>query len=184
MNEIDFDVALEILHHEAVVRQTYFDSVGVATWSVGITSASGHRVERYIDNPQPMEYCLEVFVWVLRRYADSVNEVLPKASKHQFAAALSFHWNTGAIHRASWVKHHQRGDRAQAMRNFMNWRKPPEIIPRRKAEKRLFFDGVWSNDGTVTEFTRVTHSHRPDWSSAVKVDVTEALRRALVPASV
>ena len=41
-------VALEVAHHEAVIRQTYLDSEGVNTWSVGLTSASGHNVDRYM----------------------------------------------------------------------------------------------------------------------------------------
>ena len=45
----------EILQHEGLAREAYRDSVGVWTWSVGITDASGHRVARYRDNPQPLE---------------------------------------------------------------------------------------------------------------------------------
>jgi lysozyme len=33
----------------------------------GITQASGHAVfPRYKDNPQPLERCLAVFLWLLR----------------------------------------------------------------------------------------------------------------------
>ena len=52
----------EILQHEGLAREAYRDSVGVWTWSVGITDASGHKVARYRDNPQTIERCLEVFV--------------------------------------------------------------------------------------------------------------------------
>lgn len=178
---VDYDVALEVASHEAVIRQAYKDSVGVWTWSVGLTNASGHNVERYIDNPQTLERCLSVYAWALDRYADDVRDAFAghELSKAQFAAALSFHWNTGAIKRASWVNHFKAGKIAQARKSFMDWRKPPEIIPRREKERDLFFDGKWSNNGTMTEYTRVTARYTPVWSSAKRIDVRDALQKAL-----
>ncbi|WMT92818.1 hypothetical protein [Pelagibacterium sp. H642] len=38
--------ALELASHEALMPQTYKDSVDVLTWCVGMTNATGHRVER------------------------------------------------------------------------------------------------------------------------------------------
>lgn len=180
-NPITVNVALEVASHEAIVRQAYRDSVGVWTWSIGITSRSGHKVERYKDNPQSMQRCLEVFVWVLNKYADDVREVFKgyRLTEEQFAAALSFHWNTGSIKRASWVDHWKAGAIKSARKSFMLWRSPPEIINRRKAERDLFFDGVWSNDGTITEYTRLSSSYRPIWSSGVKVDISKELGELL-----
>lgn len=171
-------IALEIAQHEGMVRQAYKDSVGVWTWSVGITSASGHHVERYIDNPQSMQRCLDVWVWVLGKYADAVKRAFEgfELTENEFGAALSFHYNTGAIGRASWVQRWKAGDKAGARKAFMNWRSPAEIIPRRKAERDLFFDGTWTNDGTITEYTRVNSgSYTPVWSSALRVDINDEL---------
>jgi len=171
---ITLKTAVEIASHEVVIRQAYKDSVGVWTWGVGITNASGHNVERYIDNPQPMQKCIEVFQWALERYADDVREVLgDDLTEEQFAAALSFHWNTGGIKRASWVDHFNAGNIDAAKKAFMAWRKPPEIIPRRQCECDLFFDGVWSNKGTVPEYTRLKSNYTPDWSSRVERDVSD-----------
>lgn len=178
-NNMDIDVkaSLEVAHHESVVRQAYKDGGGVWTWSVGLTNSSGHNVERYIDNPQSMTKCLEVFVWALGKYAKDVNETFEGVdlTQEQFAAALSFHWNTGAIKRASWVKDFKAGDVDKAKRSFMNWKKPNSIIPRRRAERDLFFDGVWSGDGKTTEYTRLTPSKQPDWGSAVRVDISKEI---------
>lgn len=174
-------IALELASHEGLVRQAYKDSVGVWTWSVGITNASGHEVTRYIDNPQPIERCLEVWLWVLENYADDVREAFAgfDLSEAQFGAALSFNYNTGSIKSASWVRHFKAGDTVKARKAFMNWRKPPEIIPRRRKERDLFFDGKWSGDGTMTEYTRVTANHAPDWGSAKRVDVSKAVNSLL-----
>lgn len=165
--------ALELASHEGLVRQAYKDSVGVWTWSIGITSASGHSVERYIGKPQTVEKCLDVYVWALEKYAAVVRKVFASKplTESQFAAAVSFHYNTGAIARASWVKKWLSGDVSGAKKSFMDWSKPAEIIPRRQKERDLFFDGKWSNNGTVTEYTRVKTNGQIDWSSAKKTNI-------------
>ena len=183
MNRITPRVALEVAAHEGLVRQAYKDSVGIWTWSVGITDASGHKVERYIGKPQPLEKCLDVWLWVMQRYADAVNREFHgwNLTEEQFAAALSFHYNTGAISRASWVKHWKAGDMAKAKKAFMDWKRPSEIIPRRRAERDLFFDGKWSGDGKITEYTRVTSRGTPDWGSARRVDISGLVYDLLNP---
>lgn len=178
--KLDADIAIELASHEGLVRQAYKDSVGVWTWCIGITSASGHNVNRYIGNPQTLEHCMKIYVWALEKYANDVRRVFKDKplNKHQFAAALSFHYNTGAIARAAWVKKWLAGDIAGAKKSFMDWRKPAEIIPRRQKERDLFFDGKWSNNGTVTEYTKLTAANTPMWSSAVKTNIRPAMEAA------
>ncbi|WP_371346451.1 glycoside hydrolase family protein [Ancylobacter sp. IITR112] len=186
MNRVDDDVALEVASHEGLVRQTYKDSKGIPTWSIGVTSASGHDVDRYVGKPQPLEHCLAVFAWLLEnKYAPAVRKAFGSRTltQAQFAAALSFHYNAGAISRASWVKKWLAGDIAGARKAFMDWRKPAEIIPRREKERDLFFDGKWSNDGKITEYTRLTGKMTPDWGSARRVDARAALKAALASAA-
>ena len=84
----------EILQHEGLAREAYRDNVGVWTWSVGITDASGQNVARYRDNPQSIERCLEVYVWLLTaRYLPPVLAAFGafEPSEHLLAAALLFH---------------------------------------------------------------------------------------------
>lgn len=185
---VDYDVAMEVASHEAIIRQAYKDSKGIWTWSVGLTSATGHVVERYIGKPQSLEHCLRVYVWALDNYADEVRRAFAGTAltKAQFAAALSFHWNTGQIGKASWVKLFKAGKIAEARKAFMNYSKPKEIIPRRQKERDLFFDGKWSNAGTMTEYTKLTAKSTPQWSSAKRINVSKELRAALageIPAS-
>jgi len=178
---LSYRTALEIASHEALIRQAYKDSVGVWTWSVGVTSATGHNVERYIGKPQTVERCLEVWIWALRKYADDVEAAFKgfPLTEAQFAAALSFHYNTGSIGKATWVKQVKAGDMAGARKSIMSWKKPPEIIGRRTKERDLFFDGKWSGDGTMTEYTRLTKTSTPVWGSAVKINVETPLKAAL-----
>ncbi len=176
-------MCLEVASHEAIIRQTYVDSVGVNTWSVGLTNATGHNVERYINNPAPLQHCLNIFVWALDNYANVVREVFADhpLTEEQFTAALSFTWNLGAgnLRGATWVKRFKAGDYVGAREAFLWFNKPKEIIGRRKKEAALFFDGHWSNDGTMTEYTRVTRTRSPDWRSAKRIDVRAELVQAL-----
>lgn len=179
---LTLNVALEIICHEAIVLEWYRDSVGVGTWSVGITNASGHNVDRYRDTPQTVQRCLEVFLWVLReRYVPSVAKAFEgfALTEAQFAAALSFHYNTGKIGAADWVSLWKAGKVVDAHAAFMNWRKPPEIIPRREKERDLFFDGKWSNDGIATVYPVLKPSYRPDFRHPQRVDVRPVLTEML-----
>lgn len=181
-NQITVKVAQEIVEHEAIVPEMYLDSKGIPTWGIGVTSRSGHRVERYKDNPQSLERCIEVFVWLLRTtYVPDVEAEFEghKLTEAQFAAALSFHWNTGSIGQASWCDAWKAGEIEDARRRFMLWRKPKEIIERRRKECELFFDGKWSQDGLAPVIPVRKPSYQPDFRNQTLVDITEHLERAL-----
>lgn len=179
---------LEIIEHEAIVFEAYRDSKGIWTWGVGVTNASGHRVHpRYLHKPQTLTRCLEVYEWLVRtKYLPEVRSAFPgqRLSEAQLAAALSFHWNTGAIHRAAWVKSFLAGRTDLARTQFMNWRTPAEIEKRRERERDLFFDGRWSNTGRARIIQRVDRGARatPIWSSAVVRNIDAELRDVLARA--
>ena len=181
MNRITPRVAIEVATHEACIKEAYKDSVGVWTWGFGLTRPSGVDPLAYKDKPAPLSECVDVFIDVLRRYADDVIEAFPgvELTEAQFAAALSFHWNTGAIKRASWVKHFLAGDTAKSYNAFLNWKKPAAIIPRRKKERKLFFGGEWAGNEYVTIFGVRKPSYQPDWSSARKENLVAAIEAAL-----
>jgi lysozyme len=173
---VDFDVAIEVASHEALIRQTYKDGVGKLTWCVGMTNATGHRVERCICKPRPLQHCMNIFAWALSNYAAGVRRAFAgyKLTKAQFAAAMSFHWNTGAIERALWVDLWKQGKVDESWAAIMNWHNPSEVTGRREKVRDLFFDG----DGTMTEYTRLTKKMTPVWSSATRINVTAELRVA------
>jgi lysozyme len=56
----------------------------------------------------------------------------------------------------------------------MNWIKPPEIIPRREAEQRLFRDGIYP-DGQIVVW-QVNTSRQVIWSPAKTLSHDEALK--------
>ena len=164
----------EILQHEGLAREAYRDSVGVWTWSVGITDASGHKVARYRDNPQTIGRCLEVFVWLLEtRYLPAVLAAFGpfEPEEHQLAGALSFHYNTGAIGRASWLKRFLDGDVEAAREAILDWRRPPEILPRRRRERDLFFDAKWTGDGKMAVYDVSKPGYRPVRPKRMPVEI-------------
>ena len=183
MKQITPKIALEILGHEAIVREAYKDSVDVWTWGVGITEASGHQVyPRYLDRPQSLHKCLNVYLQILRdAYLPAVLDRFAglDLKEHELGAALSFHYNTGGIGMATWVDDWIKGDIESARSSFMNWSKPLQIVPRRKKERDLFFDGIWSSEGTVCELLVDKTTYRPDPATKREVAVRAIVSQLL-----
>jgi lysozyme len=172
----------ELVGHEAIVQEWYLDSENVGTWGIGITKASGVNVLQYKDNPQPLETCLEAFVGLVRRkYGLEVLEAFAGRvlTEAQFAAALSFHYNTGSIKSATWVKLWLAGKVAEARASFMTWKIPAAVLERRRKECDLFFDGEWSGDGTALVLPVNKPSYQPSFARAKRVDIRAALETAL-----
>lgn len=151
-----------IASEEGIVAEAYKDSKGIWTWGMGVTNASGHEVyPRYKDKVQTLDKCLKVSIWLLeKKYLPAVVEAFPQAglTDAQVAAALSFHWNTGAIGRAQWVKLWNAGSHLKAAEAFKNW---PEPRFRRKRERDLFFQGIWPQDQTVPLWEVNKRSYKP-----------------------
>lgn len=188
MRDITPRIALELIAHEGIVAEAYKDSVGVGTWSVGITDASGHKVyPRYKDKPQPLEHCIGVYLWLLReKYLPPVLAAFGshEPTEAELGAALSFHWNTGAIGRATWIKRFVGGDRAGARRAMLDWARPAALLARRRLEQALFFDGKWSSDGSALVFGVAKPSYRPSRGKRIAVQaMVESLFAAGHPAA-
>lgn len=176
---ITLNTAMELIGHEAIVLEWYRDSEGVGTWGIGVTNASGHLVDRYKNNPQTIERCLEVYLWLLQtKYLPDVSKAFAgfALTEAQLAAALSFHYNTGAIGRTDWVTLFKDGHPAAA-RDFLqtHYIQDGRLKDRRMQEAALFFDGKWSNDGKATIYPVLKPSYRPDFKHPERVDIRPIL---------
>lgn len=172
----------ELVHHESICLEAYKDVRKIWTWGAGVTDASGHHVERYIDHPALLSECLGVFVWLVRKnYLPDVKKAFTgfPLTECQLAAALSFHYNTGAILHATWVDHWKAGDIEGAKELFMHWSKPISVLGRRQDERDLFFDGKWAGDGTAMIYPVAKPSYEPDFRHGVRVYITEPLNELL-----
>lgn len=142
-----------LVAHEGVVPAPYKDSKGIWTYGIGHTAAAGapNPADMKRGNPADIDAAIReaftVFKRDLTRYEAAVRAALTgiNVTQHQFDAAVSFHYNTGAIGTADWVKKWRRGDKAGAAKAIMNWKKPAEIIPRRQAEQALFSSGTYGS---------------------------------------
>lgn len=86
----------------------------------------------------------------LVRYAGDVAKALGNAlrvtSQKQFDALVSFHYNTGAIGRATLTRKHIAGDYRGAADEFLRWNRAggrvlAGLTRRRKAERALYLEG-------------------------------------------
>lgn len=163
-----------IAGHEAFVPAPYFDVKRVLTIFVGHTKAAGapDPASRPRGMPADLDAALAegiaLFVADLARYeAETARAIRVEVTQAEFDAAVSFHFNTGAIATADWVKRLNAGDLAGAAAGFMNWRKPASIIGRRKAEQRLFQTGTYAD--TPMNVWGVSEAGKVDWSKPIRV---------------
>jgi lysozyme len=140
--------AFAIACAEGIVPGPYLDSVGVWTWGIGHTKAAGAPDPAAMARGMPADLdgvisaTVQIFRHDLARYAAAVAAALTvPVTQTEFDALVSFHYNTGAIAKASLVKALNRGDRLSAITGFMSWVKPPEVVARRKKEQALFKTG-------------------------------------------
>lgn len=153
--------------HEGVVPAPYLDSVGVWTFGIGHTASADAPIPASLPRGMPADLeaalaqVFEVFRRDLVRYEASVTAAIGRmpVTQAQFDAAISFHFNTGAIGRATWVDLWRRGDVAAAARSMLQWRTPPEILERRQAESHLFATGDYGH--AQTAIWTVTTRNRP-----------------------
>ncbi|WP_271439363.1 lysozyme [Pontixanthobacter luteolus] len=85
----------------------------------------------------------------LVRYAQDVARELGSSptSQTQFDALVSFHYNTGAIGRATLTRLHKQGDFSAAQAEFARWNRAggrilKGLVRRRAAEARLYAQGI------------------------------------------
>lgn len=142
--------------NEGVVPGPYLDSVDVWTCGIGHTAAAGSPDPYDLSRGMPDDLydatvaCISLFGRDLKPYEEAVrNAFTVNLTQEEFDAALSFHYNTGAIATATWVQTMNAGNKALASEQIMNWSSPPEVIPRREKEQKLFRDGVHATDATV-----------------------------------
>jgi lysozyme len=159
--------------HEGIVPAPYKDSVGVWTFGIGHTAAAGDPDPAEMPKGMPADLdralarAFDVFRHDLPKYEAGVNRALKvPVTQAQFDALVSFHYNTGAIGRATLVKKLNAGDVSGAAAGFMSWVKPPEITDRRKAERDLFATGTYPG-GKVTVWG-VTSAGKVLWGEPVK----------------
>jgi lysozyme len=133
--------------HEGVVLKAYRDPVGVWTIGAGLTSASGVvkvRPEMILTKDEASRLLREA---LRRNYEPAVAKAMPGAAQNEFDAGTSFHWNTGAIAKATWVKRWLAKAQASLIKaGLMAWTKGggkvlPGLKRRREEEAAMLLEG-------------------------------------------
>lgn len=169
---------LALVRHEGIVPGPYLDVKTVWTFGIGHTAAAGPPDPAQMPRGMPADLdagireAFRLFRTDVAAYEAEVRRaVTVPLEPHEFDALVSFHYNTGAIARATLTKALNAGNRVAAADAFLNWRRPASIIPRREAERDLFRHGRYPG-GTIPVWA-VDRVGRVDFSRAVR-RLTEA----------
>lgn len=168
-------------HEEGEALRAYPCPAGIWTIGAGLTAASGVVKPHAGMTISPEESDRLLALALERNYEPAVRRVMPDAKQHEFDAGVGFHFNTGAIARATWVKRWLVRDWKGTETAFKAWNKGggrvlPGLVARREREFRMLKDGVY-------EFPGVTRPSQPfDGLAKLAAPITEAQVPALVGA--
>lgn len=142
---------------EGEVLRAYRCPAGIWTIGVGLTAASGvvrPKAGMVITREESTRLLKEA---LNRNYEPAVGiamsqvkgSAVTRPRQHEFDAGVSFHFNTGAINKASWVKRWKaRASRHDVTQALMKWTKGggkvlPGLVGRRKREAAMLLDAVY-----------------------------------------
>jgi len=139
--------------HEGEVLKAYRCPAGIWTIGVGLTSASGVvkvKPGMQITREESDRLLTEA---LKRNYEPRVAKAMPNAKQHEFDGGVSFDFNTGAIHRASWVKAWRILDWTMVEAGLKRWTKGggkvlPGLVRRREAEYQMMRFGRYASAKT------------------------------------
>lgn len=134
--------------HEGVVLRAYRCPAGVWTIGAGLTAASGVVTPRAGMTITAAEARRLLSEALRRNYEPRTVRAMSGAAQHEFDAGVSFDFNTGAIHRASWVTAWRARNWSGVREGLMRWtrgggRVLPGLERRRQEEFRLMAHGEY-----------------------------------------
>ncbi len=138
-----------IERHEGVILKAYRDPVGIWTIGAGLTAASG-VIKPVAGMVLTRARARELLSQALAaNYEPGVLAAMPGARPHEIDGGVSFHFNTGAIGRASWVGKWRAHDLPGMRVAIKLWNKAagkvfPGLERRREEEYLLIAEGIYS----------------------------------------
>ncbi|MFN3938715.1 MAG: glycoside hydrolase family protein [Gemmobacter sp.] len=140
--------------HEGVVLRAYRCPAGVWTIGAGLTAASGVVRPAAGMAIGRAEASRLLALALGRNYEPAVARAMPGAAQHAFDAGVSFHFNTGAIARASWVGRWRVRDWPATHAALRAWNKGggrvlPGLVRRREEEFLLLKTGSYGRGTPV-----------------------------------
>lgn len=133
---------------ESVVLRAYRCPAGRWTIGAGLTAASGvvRPAAGMVISAKEARRLLKLAL--TRNYEPAVAKAMREAQQHEFDAGVSFHFNTGAIGRASWVKAWRNRNWPVVEVKIKLWNKGggkvlPGLVRRRVTEFLMLRDGLY-----------------------------------------
>jgi lysozyme len=144
--------------HEGVVLTAYRCPAGVWTIGAGLTAASGVVAPHAAMSITRAEASRLLKLALARNYEPAVRQALGPVPQQAFDGAVSFHFNTGAIGRASWVGSYKADDATGVRSRLALWNKGggrvlPGLQRRRREEADAILLDRWPNDLRVASDT-------------------------------
>lgn len=131
-----------LIHNEGLRLKPYIDSVGIPTIGIGNTYYPDGRKVRMSDAPLTLAGAKELFKYVVKTYELAVYSLTrDDITQNQFDALVSFVYNIGvtAFKNSTVLKRiNAKAPDKDIESAFMMWRKPADIIGRRKREVALY----------------------------------------------
>jgi lysozyme len=170
--------------HEGVVLKAYRCPAGIWTIGAGLTSASGVvKVQPgMVISRQEASRLLRQALH--RNYEPRVAKAMPGAAQHEFDAGASFDFNTGAIHKATWVKRWRgKAEDALIKAGLLAWNKGggrvlPGLKRRREEEAFMLLEGryIGVNAPLVLKKSARPESALARWGLALDGDEISRIR--------
>jgi lysozyme len=137
--------------HEGVVLTAYRCPAGKWTIGAGLTAASGVVAPRAGMTINRAEASRLLKLALARNYEPAVRQAMGTVPQHAFDGAVSFHFNTGAIARASWVGSYKARDWMGVRSRLALWNKGggrvlPGLERRRREESDVILLDKWPRD--------------------------------------
>lgn len=166
---------VELAGHEGICLSKYRDSVGVWTIGVGATRTEIPDLAKWPLNKKiTVQEAINLFKKSIVRYENALNKHLKRPIKQtEFDALCSWCYNvgTGWVRKATVIRLINQGVKGQRLYDaLMMYRKPKEIIGRRRKEAKLLRDGTYSNDGRALLFP-VSSRGYPIYSHGKSINV-------------
>ena len=172
--------------HEGVVLKAYRCPAGKWTIGAGLTSASGVvtvRPDMIISKQEASRLLREA---LRKNYEPGVARAMPGAEQHEFDTGVSFHFNTGAIAKATWVKRWRaKAEDSLIKAGLLAWNKGggkvlPGLKRRREEEAAMLLEGryIGVNAPLVLKKAARTESALARWGLALDGDEIGRIRAA------
>jgi lysozyme len=132
-----------LVNEEGLILHPYKDSKGIPTIGVGCTYYEDGTRVKMTDPPITKERAYSLFKNILKNYETAVWSVTrDDINQNQFNALVSICYNIGVqgFKGSTLLKRvNDKSDEPSIISAFRMWRKPPELLPRRIREAKLYF---------------------------------------------